>query len=180
MPDNMKNGRHRRCPVCGRGILKRRFISENFDYDEHDDVVVVKTYDVPVDDCDSCGECFSGPEAARIRHEAIGRALGLLQPQEIRTLRERMGQSLVQFGKLLGVSSERLSQWENGTAWQDRTADRLIRLLALKPDNLQFVQSLVPVLPEQGASPSPELDSTVRKEPVRRVIRKEDRARFGL
>jgi HTH-type transcriptional regulator/antitoxin MqsA len=139
MSAQMKNGLHRRCPVCGRRTLERRLISENFEYGGAGDVVVVSTVDVPIEDCSTCGESFSGPDAARIRHQAIGRALGLLQPQEIRTIRERIGQSLDQFGKLLGVTSERLSQWENGMVWQDRTADRLMRLL-IKPDNVQFLQ----------------------------------------
>jgi HTH-type transcriptional regulator / antitoxin MqsA len=139
MSAKTNNGLHRRCPVCGRGTLERRLISENFEYRDAGDVGVVSTVDVPIEDCTICGESFSGPDAARIRHQAIGRALGLLQPQEIRTIRERIGQSLDQFGKLLGVTSERLSQWENGMVWQDRTADRLMRLL-VKLDNVQCLQ----------------------------------------
>ena len=178
MSAKMKNGLHRRCPVCGRGTLERRLISENFEYGDAGDVVVVSTVDVPIEDCSTCGESFSGPDAARIRHQAIGRALGLLQPQEIRTIRERIGQSLDQFGKLLGVPSERLSQWENGMVWQDRTADRLMRLL-VKPDNVQYLESPSPDSAAPDGNPPPELQSAA-PEKVRRVLRPEERRLLGL
>src|SRR5690349_13269975 len=121
MSETTTNGQRRLCPACGRGILKPRLISEVFEYGEDGDTAIVKTQDVPIEDCDVCGESFSGPTAARIRHEAIGRALGLLPPQDIRAIRERLGQSLDQFAKLIGVKTDRLNQWENGTIWQDRT-----------------------------------------------------------
>jgi DNA-binding transcriptional regulator YiaG len=123
--------------------LRTRFISEVFEYGEEGDVVLVETQNVPIEDCDVCGESFSGPKAARIRHEAIGHALGLLTPQEIRVIRERLSQSLDQLARLLGVKSDLLSRWEDGMTWQDRTADRLMRLLAMRYENLEYLQSLV-------------------------------------
>ena len=143
MSDMTSNGRGRRCPVCERGILRPRLISEVFAYGDGEDSVVVRTWDVPIEDCDSCGESFSGPEAARIRHEAIGRAFGFLQPQEIRAIRDGLGQSAEHFAKLVGVGIERLAQWEEGALWQDRTADRLMRLLSNRPENAGYLESLI-------------------------------------
>jgi putative zinc finger/helix-turn-helix YgiT family protein len=174
-----RNGANRQCPVCGRGVLRKRFISETLQYAEEGDAVMVKTQDVPIEDCDVCGESF-GPEAARIRHEAIGHALGLLQPQEIRILREGMGQSLDQFGNLIGVKSECLSQWENGIVWQDRTADLLMRLLARNPDNVQFLESLAPVSPEESANQSPGPQPRLPEKGRRRVISRQDAEKYGL
>ncbi len=147
MRDSTTIEQGRRCPVCERGILKARLIREVFEYGENGDSVLVKTHDVPVEDCDVCGESFSGPKAARIRHEAIGRALRLSPPQEIRAIRERLGQSLDQFAKLIGITTERLTEWEDGTLWQDRTADRLMRLIALSHDNVKHLESLFAASP---------------------------------
>jgi putative zinc finger/helix-turn-helix YgiT family protein len=143
MSDMTSNGRSRRCPICGRGILRPRLISEVFEYGEDGDNVLVRTQNVPVEDCDVCGESFSGPKAARIRHDAIGRALGLLTPQEVRAIRERLGRSLDGFARLIGVKVDRLSQWESGMVWQDRTADRLLRLIARNHENVAYLESVI-------------------------------------
>jgi HTH-type transcriptional regulator/antitoxin MqsA len=141
MPEMTRNGQGQRCPVCDRGILKPRLISEAFEYAVNGDSVLVKAEDIPLEDCDVCGESFSSPKAARIRHEAIGRALRLSPPQDIRAIRERLGQSHDQFARLIGVTTERLTQWEDGTLWQDRTADRLMRLIALSHDNVKHLEA---------------------------------------
>jgi YgiT-type zinc finger domain-containing protein len=164
-------GERRRCPICGRGILSPRLISEVFEYGEDGDTVLVRTQDVPIEDCDVCGESLSGPEAARIRHDAIGRALGLLPPHEVRAIRERLGRSLDGFAMLLGVKADRLAQWENGTAWQDRTADRLLRLLSINPDNVISVAGLVGTSPGAVANPEP---APQVKKPRRYLMRRSD------
>ena len=171
MSEMTRNGRRRRCPICGRGVLRPRLISEVFEYGEDGDTVLVRTQDVPIEDCDVCEESFSGPKAARIRHDAIGRALGLLPPQEVRAIRERLGRSLDGFAMLLGVKADRLAQWENGTAWQDRTADRLLRLLSISHDNLIYIEGLVGSSPEAVADPEP---APRVKKPRRYIMRRSD------
>jgi putative zinc finger/helix-turn-helix YgiT family protein len=170
MSETTKNGQSRRCPACGRGLLKPRLISEVFEYEENADVVQVRTQNVPIEDCDVCGESFSGPDAARIRHEAIGHALGLLPPQEVRAIRERLGQTIDQFARLIGVKIDRLSQWENGMVWQDRTADRLMRLLDLAQENVRHLESLVMVSPGEAEEMEPDVHPTPPEEATRRLI----------
>lgn len=143
--------------------MRARLISEVFEYGEDGEAVEVRTQDVPVEDCDVCGESFSGPKAARIRHEAIGRAVGLLPPQDIRALRERLGQSPDQFAKLIGVATDRLSQWESGGSWQDRTADRLMRLLALRPENAEHLYALVKTPASDPNGENPETQAKVSR-----------------
>jgi hypothetical protein len=123
MPGPTSNGRGRRCPVCGRGVLRPRLISEAFEYGDEGDTVVVRTQDVPAEDRHACGESFGGPKAARIRHEAIGRACGLPPPRDIKASRERLDLSPGDFARLIGIGTDLLSQWEDGSVWQDRTAD---------------------------------------------------------
>ena len=180
MSKSADNGEKRRCPVCGRGVLRERIISELFEYGDVEDVVTVKTQDVPIEDCDVCGESFSGPEAAAIRQAAIGAALGLLSGKEIRAIRERLGQSIERFANLLGVRKDRLSKWENGTIWQDRMADRLLRLLAISDENVKHLESLVTGTQERAEDFGSEALSTGSKKSRRRVIPRHERERFGL
>jgi hypothetical protein len=69
--------------------------------------------------------------------------LGLLPPQDIRAIRERLGQPLEHFARLIGVKADRLSLWEDGTLWQDRTTDRLIRLLDWRGENVDHLETLL-------------------------------------
>ena len=174
----MTNAEACHCPVCGRGILRSRLISEVFEYGEEGDSVLVRTQDVPVEDCDACGESFSGPKAAVIRHEAIGRALGLLNPRGIRAIRERLGKSLDQFAKLIGASPDRLSQWEDGSVWQDRTADRLIRLIAAEADTVAHLEAMI-TIPSGEVGPVGSGEERPTKQPRRRIALPEDRD-FGI
>ena len=180
MSETKRNSKERRCPVCGRGKLKRRLMSEVFEYGPDGDAVLVKTQDVPVEDCDTCGESFSGPEAARIRHEAIGMALGLVPSREIRAIRERLGKSLEQFARLIGVKRDQLFEWENGSALQDRTADRLLRLVALKHENMQYLESIPDASPREAEHPSSEIQTKSSKKSVRQVVRLKDRKQSGV
>jgi HTH-type transcriptional regulator/antitoxin MqsA len=155
-------------------------ISEVFEYGDKGDSVLVRTQDVPVEDCEACGESFSGPKAARIRHEAIGRALGLLPPQDIRAIRERLGQSHEHFAKLLGVGVDRLTQWEDGTLWQDRTADRLMRLLDRRKENLIDLESLIATSPPSDTDNGAEGQAQPSRKARRRIILPQEREQSGL
>ena len=80
-----------RCPVCGKGHLEHRIITDSFDYEEEKrkgKKITIVAENVPVQVCTNCQETFSGPEAGLIRHRAICRALGLLTPEEIRGIRD--------------------------------------------------------------------------------------------
>jgi YgiT-type zinc finger domain-containing protein len=119
----------RQCPICGEGTLRSRIISERFEFRDGDRVVFVETREVPLEDCDFCGESFSGPRAAKIRHEATARALGLLSPDQIREIRESSGQSPADFAMLIGVDEPTLIRWERGRILQDESDDRKLRRL---------------------------------------------------
>jgi DNA-binding transcriptional regulator YiaG len=123
----------RRCPVCEEGFLHLRMIDERYNQDDGGQTVTIETKNVPIEDCDSCGESFSGPIAIQIRHEALGRALGLLNPAEIIAIRESHQSTPAEFAKKLGVSEQTLTLWEKGRAWQDRIADNFLRVLSNQP-----------------------------------------------
>ncbi len=133
MGQEQRDGSGRRCPICGRGFLRPRWVDERFSYEHNGLIYEVETKNVPLKDCDHCFETFIGPAAARIRHDSLGRALGLLPPSEITTIRTSAGWSIEEFARIIGADPERVSRWERGRLWQDLATDKLIRLLGVDP-----------------------------------------------
>ena len=131
-----------RCPVCGVGKLKKRVVVEQFTYDGDRGPILVEAKDVPIQVCDACGETFSGPDAAAIRHHAICSALGLLTPAEIKALRERLGKTQQEFAELTGIGEATISRWERGRLLQNRANDNFLRLLALNSSNLHLLAGI--------------------------------------
>jgi len=129
MGQEQRNGSGRRCPACGRGSLRPRWVDERFSYEHNGFIYDVETKNVPLEDCDQCFETFIGPAAARIRHDSLGRALGLLAPSEITAIRTSAGWSVEEFARIIGADPEKVSRWERGRLWQDLATDKLIRLL---------------------------------------------------
>ena len=110
--------------------------------------MIVETANVPVETCDRCGESFAGPEAARIRHQALGKALGLLTPAEIAAIREQVGLTQAVFANLFGVREVDVSRWELGRAWPDRAADNLLRVLSEHPEMIQLLKGVADPAPD--------------------------------
>jgi DNA-binding transcriptional regulator YiaG len=158
-----------RCPTCDVGRLRNRVVDERFDYEDDGVKHTVVAENVPLRECDNpvCRERLSGPEAARIRDEAIGRTLdeylrrpdstpeaarlrhdalcraqGLLTPGEIRTIRERVASSPAEFWRLTGIGVATIGRWERGGLLQHRSMDRYLRLLDRDVANVQFLRRL--------------------------------------
>jgi DNA-binding transcriptional regulator YiaG len=53
-----------------------------------------------------------------------------LTGQQIRFLRSYFGKSSRDFAKIIGVTPEQVSRWENGHNAPEKSADKLIRYLA--------------------------------------------------
>ena len=138
----LKSKKPSRCPVCGRAELRRLTRTEHFEYEADHEKIQVKAGDVPVEVCDACGETFSGPDAWRIRDEAICRALGLLTPREIRALREQLGLTQAELARVTGIGEASISRWERGQLIQSRALDRYLRLLAANRENVKLLESV--------------------------------------
>jgi putative zinc finger/helix-turn-helix YgiT family protein len=144
--EDMKTGEQsgaRTCPSCGARALERELVRDRFEYGGEGDPVWVEADNVPVEVCRACGQQFSGPEAARIRHDAICRALGLLTPAEIRELRERFGMTQEQFADWTGIGVATISRWERGRWVQTRAHDRFLRTL----DENRILHEVVDAVP---------------------------------
>jgi putative transcriptional regulator len=138
------------CPTCNSGRMHPKVVTEHFPYEDDGTEVMVVAEDVPVEICDNpeCREQLSGPEAARIRHMAICRALGLLTPGEIRAIRDRLNLTQAEFARLTRLGEATICRWERGRLLQNPAMDRYLRLIVYSEDNVRFLQKL------QGSQPN--------------------------
>ncbi len=153
---------------CGPEMKSRK---ENYRYTESglDNVILLG---VEVRRCPSCG--LSEVVLPRLEelHRTITRTVATgsspLRPQEIRFLRKYLGYSGADFARVIGVSPETLSRWENGKAEPSRMVDLLLRYMALTRDPLTdyppVAPSVVEELPKQidrkASTPSFQLRET--------------------
>jgi putative zinc finger/helix-turn-helix YgiT family protein len=154
-----------RCPECGKGALRRHLIDERFAFDLGDEPITVTAHNVPVERCDHCEFAMSGPEAAKIRHDAVCRAAGFFTPEAIKALRQRLGLSQGQFARLAGVGVATISRWERGRVLQNRSNDHLLYLIAESDEARRLLEGRLaarnrgrtddPPAPGQASSPSP-------------------------
>ena len=88
--------------------------------------------------CDGCGEVYLDADTIRAAdRQAMAKlraARGLLTPDEIHALRAALGVSQAGLERLLGTGPKTVVRWEKGTVCQSATADRLMRLLAARPE----------------------------------------------
>ncbi|MBI2803814.1 MAG: type II toxin-antitoxin system MqsA family antitoxin [Planctomycetes bacterium] len=148
------------CPECGRGQLVSFTRDEDFDFDLGDERVAVQARNVPVEKCDTCGEIMSGPAAARVRHDAICRAVGLLTPSEIKAIREKFGWSQQHLAALTDFGIATVSRWERGRLLQNRSANKVLLGLRDCPAFRAYLESLVE---PKGSLPSPQAEEPINR-----------------
>jgi len=94
--------------------------------------------------CASCGEkLLSYEEAGALERGALARYRarhGLLSPEEIRTLRERLGLTQASLARLLRLGANTMSRWEAGRNVQTAAMDVLLRLLRDVPGSLAYLR----------------------------------------
>lgn len=138
----MKPEKRYRCVVCGKAELQPRIRTERFDYEADGVEVAVVAENVPVSVCPACGETFGGPDAGRIRDEAICRAMGLMTPVEITGLRDELKMTQAELARLTGIGEASISRWERGQLIQSRAFDRYLRLLAADRSNVRRLKKI--------------------------------------
>jgi putative zinc finger/helix-turn-helix YgiT family protein len=130
------------CPACGRQRLERRYIRDEFDYGPEADRIRVVAEAVPVLVCPACEEIFYGTEAEQVHHRAICKALGLLTPEQIRGVRDRLGLSQEEFARLTGIGVATLSRWEQSRLIQTRSLDAYLHVLDAIPAAIRVLERL--------------------------------------
>jgi putative zinc finger/helix-turn-helix YgiT family protein len=94
----------------------------------------VHVRDLAVPKCTNCDE-LSFDHEADVRLEAeFRKLLDLLSPEEIRTNREKLSLSQQELADLIGASIHALERWESGGQIQQRTQDKMLRLVFFTPD----------------------------------------------
>ena len=82
--------------------------------------------------CESCSMQSADIPAVRQLLEVIARTVveseSPLTGAEIRFLRKRLGKKSTEFGRIIGVTQEQVSRWENNHSQPEQSADRLIRI----------------------------------------------------
>jgi putative zinc finger/helix-turn-helix YgiT family protein len=134
---------YKKCPNCGQDKLVSVTHTENFDFDLGEEKVRVRVDNVPIEQCKHCGEILSGPVAAKLRHDAICRAAGLLSPTEIKSLRERFGWSQHHLADLTYFGIATVSRWERGRLLQNRSANKVLLALRDCPPFRKYLETLV-------------------------------------
>jgi HTH-type transcriptional regulator/antitoxin MqsA len=138
--DNVQIIREDECRLC-TGALK--WTTESADIRVGSNQV---SLDVRRRRCDSCGEVFYAPSEIRDlqkRAAAIIRERdGLLTPEQIHRVREKVRLSQAAIEKILFVGKKTFLRWESGQIAQSGAADTLLRVINEFPHVLTFLARL--------------------------------------
>jgi putative zinc finger/helix-turn-helix YgiT family protein len=117
------------CLPCGGKLAKKR---ENYRYTSCG-LPNVTLVGVEVRRCGKCGDhevvIPRIEELHRVLAAAIVRRASRLIPAEVRFLRKYLGYSGVDFAKVIGVSAESVSRWENAKETMRPSVEKLLRML---------------------------------------------------
>lgn len=96
--------------------------------------------------CQSCQEGFVTPEQAgnyvRAVKNEIRKKYGLLSPQRIVEIRNKLGLTQVQLEELLNTGAKVVVRWESGKVIQGDSHDTMLRLLEKYPSELERVRQI--------------------------------------
>lgn len=123
------------CPVCNEGTAK---LVERKNYNAQYNGEPVEVPAVEVYHCPDCGEDFLNPEqshalAVAVKNE-VRKKLGLLPPERITAIREKVGLTQAELEELLCQGPKVVVRWESGKVIQNGSADTVLRLLERKPE----------------------------------------------
>lgn len=115
------------CPVCDSHSLVEQNISHTATI-SHESVEYELTVIVPGSVCSNCGSVFLDHRADDLLRRELRAQLGLLQPEEIRQLREKHGLTQKEVSLGTGIAEATLSRWENYHVVQSKAHDTCLRL----------------------------------------------------
>lgn len=125
-----------RCMDCGKEM---RFTSEPLTETYRGEKITVNGIERYV--CECGNDEMTASEATKLAHllaKEYSRRHDMLQPGDIKALRNELNMTQREFESLLGVSKPTASRWENGASQQSETADRLMKLLRDVPQAREY------------------------------------------
>ena len=136
------NTKAEECPICGNGGLKRKIITEKFEYKG-------RTFDYPgyvIYECPECGEAVVDKrtlkESGRAIRDFYREVDGLLVSAEIQRIRKfRLCLTQDQASELLGGGAKSFARYENNEVIQSVALDNLLRLLDVAPHMLGVIKN---------------------------------------
>lgn len=96
--------------------------------------------------CESCQEGFFTPEQAhaytRAVKDEVRKKHGLLSPQRIAEIRNKLQLSQHELEEILGIGAKVVVRWESGKVIQGGVQDSLLRLLEREPRVLEELRQI--------------------------------------
>ena len=129
-----------KCVMCGGSTTAVREVKKA---KYRDEIVEVMT---ELFRCDSCKEGFLTPQQMRahvraVRNE-VRKRYGLLPPEEIVAVREKLGLTQTGLEEALGTGPKMVVRWESGKVIQSRGHDNVLRLLDRDPSILKSLSTI--------------------------------------
>ncbi len=148
------------CPGCGSNLIVTKWESISWEQGSTDGKIVISAL-LPICVCRACNASFQGAQAQEKKNEAICKHLGLMTPDEIRAMRQKLGLSQAGLAQLSGLGVASIARWESGQLIQGRSNDNLLRLLSYEENIERLRNALSPQSPRtsksfQGNALSPE------------------------
>lgn len=136
-----------KCSACGEPTSKVKEVKKA---KYRDEVVEVVT---ELYRCDSCKEGFVTPEQMRLHARAVKnevrRIHGLLPPEKIVAIREKLGLTQTEMEDALGTGPKVVVRWESGKVIQSRAHDNMFRLLDRDPSVLKSLRKIQDIRSEE-------------------------------
>lgn len=126
------------CANCGNTHVQSCQKHYCFPYGVGDDQVELSA-EVPVRVCPSCGFEFLDYVGQRVCHEAVCRYLGVMTPEQIKSLRKLHDLTQADFSRITKLGEATVSRWERGVVIQNEAYDNYLYLLGF-PGNLDRVR----------------------------------------
>lgn len=128
------------CAICGGSTSE---ITETRPVKYRDETVEVATTFLR---CDSCKEELVTPKQMRdhvrgVKNE-VRKKQGLLSPEKIATIRQKLGLTQVELEELLGTGPKVVVRWESGKVIQGNGHDTTLRLLERNPGLLKQLREI--------------------------------------
>lgn len=114
------------CELCGEGTARLSTVGMSFKYGVGASSVEL-TADVPVWECETCGEAYTAEGAEAAQHDRICEHLGRLKPSQIVAMRNKLGLTQSEFADHLGISRPSVARWETGAQVQSGFYDKALR-----------------------------------------------------
>lgn len=131
-----------KCPLCGEGFLEDEIADHETCVRKGNRTVKVMIKDVAIKRCSKCREDFLPQEAVRKLDSERHKTRGLLNQEELKAIRMRLGYTQEEMAELLGLGKKTYFRWEKGIFLQNKAMDRYLRLISEIPENITILKRI--------------------------------------